>query len=168
MPPSTAGTSASAKRCPQAVEPSTENSVLHTVTSIGRPSMPPSCSFTKSTPAPTAWLSSGNEPAGVFSWLIIPRRMGSPEAATGPSGTNSAMVEARAQSNRASPLQSVSATPSDPDPAVGVSTGSSESTASSGSGSEHPTRPAATRRTAMDHVIARHAMTTSLPSWIFP
>ena len=79
-----------------------ENLVLHTCSSRGRPSTPPSSSFTNSMPACTAWLSSGNDPAAVFSWFTMPSTMGSPSAFVGSSGTRSPMVERRAHASRSS------------------------------------------------------------------
>ena len=65
MPPSTAGTPASTNCWPQAVEPSAENSVLQTSSSIGRPSTPPSSLVDElDAGLRRAWLSSGYEPAG--------------------------------------------------------------------------------------------------------
>ena len=56
--------------------------------------------MTKSTSACAERLSSGNDPAGVFSWLIMPIVIGSPVAGVGSSGTRSAIDDAVAQSSR--------------------------------------------------------------------
>src|SRR6056297_1854405 len=59
---------------------STEKSVMHGSSRIGRPFTPPSSALTNATAACAAARSSGNEPAGEFSWLIIVIRIGSAES----------------------------------------------------------------------------------------
>ena len=86
IPPSTAGTFSCTNFWAQLVEPSAENSVLHTSSDSGRPWTPPISVLMNSMPALTARLSSGNEPATVLSWLIMPREIGVPVATVGLAG----------------------------------------------------------------------------------
>ena len=99
IPPSTAGTFSPTKRWPHAVEPSAVNLVLHTSRRIGWPSMPPSSALTQATAAWSAWDSSGNDTAGVFSWLTMPSVIGVPVALVALAGTYLAIVERRAHCN---------------------------------------------------------------------
>ncbi len=79
----------------QACDFSTENVVMHGSNWMGRPSTPPSSALMNFTAASAASRSSGNEPSGVFSWLIMPTTIGSPApAATGASGKVPAEVAA--------------------------------------------------------------------------
>ena len=133
--------------------------MLHTSTSIGRPSTPPISSLMNFVAAITAWLSSGYEPAAVFSWLIMPRRIGVPVAAVGSSGTWSANEDSRAQASRSSvhPLST----------ALGcsaVSGSGSLHAVRSERGQHHPSGHGDARQRGSSHEIPRFSYFENVPS----
>ena len=147
MPPTRATTSWATISWAQAADCSGSKLVTQVCSSIGRPSTPPNSVLTKSTPASTPRRTSGNEPSGVSSWLIMPMTIGSASgsAASGVSGT--------VPMNQSSPANR-STTVSPSRAATPGATVSSEVAAapSSGAGSLHAATSSSPASTPMPHL----------------
>ncbi len=142
-PPTRATTSSATISWAQAADCSGSKLVMQVCSSRGRPPTPPSSVLTNSTPPSTARRTSGKDPSGVSSWLIIPMTIGSApaSAATGASG-----IVPMNHSSPAKRSTTVSPSGTSAPEAVVVSVASA-ATSSSGAGSlQAPTRssPAST------------------------